>query len=174
MSTNLSLQPCTKTETAKYPARKSSLFSVNGRWLRRVGVAVAASAAFWLSGCDILTISGDAPMPSYFVCADSSPDAPPQLNIPGSYWGDTCRNSRAWARIDVEDQETVSIGITGGGDCGVMADIIDPEGHAIAAIGADGGDVELDLSPGRWLVSIDHDESCDYASFDLHIDSLEE
>ncbi len=169
----MKLAPLSQVAATEYPARRAATAGP-GRWARRIGVAVVASAALWLNGCLPIALGGDVAGPSFFFCAETSPESTSNLEIPGEYGGVFCADQNAWAEFTVEEQETVSLGLTADATCEAVAFLINPEGIAEEIVEANEDDIPVTLEPGRYLLAINHGGECEGWSFDVHLDTIEE
>lgn len=131
-------------------------------------------AAFAGAGCIFEhEISGAMPEIDYFVCADESPESPPMLAIPGTYFDSICADQSTWAALDIESQITLSFFFHNGDDPvfpEVTAHIIDPTGYSVATISKGDPELVLTLTPGQWLIAVEGEMLGDRNAFELSID----
>jgi len=168
----MKLHPMEKAPEATYPNREASTFRVLGRWVRRIGVAVAASSCFWVVGCLPIGVSGEPVDPSYFICEDETDDMVWNLGYPGSYWGSLCDGRGATGTLEIDEQVTLAISLdTGGLDMHLeaTASIYDPDGVLLSEVHAGGPEVVLILEPGLHSVVVTEGATSELHSFELHI-----
>ena len=146
-----------KTESTEpcYPERRASLRRVNGRWIRRVGVAVAASAAMWLFGGGCISPGGDVVDPEFFFCESGSSSQIETMTAPGTAEGQLCGIGEARTSFDVTEERSFQLDLErefGSAD-DLAADIVDSEGNAVATATLEYSEV-VTLSPGTYEVVV--------------------
>jgi hypothetical protein len=171
----MNLAPVATATAPAYPERRAASSPAAGRWLRRLGVALAGSAAFWVAGCWPISDGGVVGPPSYFFeCSETSPESTRGLAVPGSYEGVFCAGQNAWAEVDLEVQQTVTIGLTAGDECSAVVYVIDPDGTAIEIVEPADGDVPVALEAGRHLLAVNHAGGCEDQTFTVNVGEVEE
>lgn len=172
----MQLQPVTESREASYPVSKAKAVKVMGRWIRRVGVAVATSTimAFWV-GC---ATGGEAVDIDYYYenCDDNDPAPEPDFQIPGTFSRYLCPGQSTFAEVTVENQRTIRLNLyddsyDSGSD--VIAVLADPQGAAAASLDEANNVVELALTPGTWRITVTQRSSSAEGEFDLDIDDLD-
>lgn len=170
----MKLQPVTEQRKIIYPESKAKTVNIMGRWIRRVGVAVAitSSAAFW-AGCP--TIGGDIAYPEYhYACEDNDPAPAPDFLFPGTFSRVLCSGQSTWAELTIEDQRSLHFELDDNSYdsySDIQAVIVDPEGVAAGTLDDANPELDLDLTPGVWRVTVTQLSSSTDGEFSLHIDN---
>lgn len=173
----MQLQPVRKSREVGYPESKAKAVKVMGRWIRRVGVAVAVSAAsaFWI-GC--YGTGGEAPYPDYYyeTCDDNHPAPAPDFQFPGTFIRYLCPGQSTHAEVTIEDQQTVRFRLYdnspySSSDLGAV--LVDPGGGVVATLDTSEPLVDLALTPGTWRVTVTQRSSTSEGEFELQIGDIE-
>jgi hypothetical protein len=155
----MKLNPLAMSRAATYPARRGARPRPRPG-LRALASAATVGAALCLSGCEgaipfggQVRLAGE-PMPvSAFVCADSPPADAPALAVPGWYEVELCGTSTAWATFAVGDAARVQVEMAGSA-ANAVVDVVDAAGALVAQLDAETPTAELDVGPGRYVVSV--------------------
>jgi hypothetical protein len=127
-----------------------------------------------LSWCEVdYRLSGDMAPVEYFACAAALPPDAPIHEVPvfiGA--GHVCGDETAWMRLNITEAMRIRIGLP---YSRVNMEVIDPEGTSIATVGAEHGCVELEVSPGMWvLAATPGPEGSPNDYFEFYVDRLDE
>jgi len=170
----MKLQPVQNVTETSYPDRKATTFNVLGRWVRRIGSAVAASACIWIVGATTIGCAGmETAGPEFFVCSDDVDISTETMDYPGSYWGSTCSAGGAEGSLEIDERVTLTFNLESGNpdfSLDAVAFIYNASGELMSEVEASGPEVVLTLEPELYdIVVIDENPNGTY-SFALHID----
>ncbi len=168
----MKLQPISNTTEAPYPARKANTFRVMGRWVRRIGAAVAAASCLWIVGCQPVTEGGVPTPPSFFVCSDEDYEGAQTLDYPGDFPGGLCHEGGALGSMEIHEPVSLAFVLDNGARGGYLdatASIYDPGGVLVAEVDANEPEVVVTFEPGLYEVSVSEGESTEINGFTLHI-----
>lgn len=169
----MELKPIEEGTKVSYPVKKAGLISGMGRWIRRVGVAVAitSSAALW-TGC--MTTGGVVgPEPDYFFCDEHQPEPAPDFQYPGTFSRTLCPNQSTWMEMNVENQSTIRLELENASpysDVSFQASLTDSQGNLLGSLDVAEPVLEVGLTPGLWRVTVTELGSSEQGNFNLHVD----
>jgi len=172
----MELRPVTQETVAEYPTRKAQLARIMGRWVRKVGVAVAlaSSAAFWI-GCPV---DGAMIEPDYYyTCDDNNPEPAEDFAYPGTFSRYLCPGQSTFAELTVEDQITLQLELVDqsySSYSDLQAIVTDAQGAVAGALDSSQPSLELDLAPGIWRITVTQRSETTEGNFSLNIDEVEQ
>lgn len=173
----MELRPKGSESIVAYPPKKARRLLSKGRWVRRIGVAVAFSslAAFGL-GCDGgVAIAGGMEPPDYFFCDENEPEPVEDFQYPGTFARYLCPGQSTWVELNIEEQVEMRLGLEigiDGNDSDINAVLVDPDGVTVGMLDRDVRTLDNTFSPGVWRVTVTQRSHHSEGDFSLHIDEV--